>query len=66
MRPWLVMKHFQIDFTEQLVRFDGLAADSVFKQTLVPLNPYGTVPVLTDDDLVVSTSQSQKCGSLNA
>ncbi|PIT10016.1 glutathione S-transferase [Snodgrassella alvi] len=56
MRPWVLMKHFQIVFTEQLVRFDSFAADSVFKQTILPLNPYGTVPVLTDDDLVVSDS----------
>lgn len=56
MRPWLVMKHFQIDFTEHLVRFDSFAPDSVFKQTILPLNPYGTVPVLTDDDLIVSDS----------
>lgn len=56
MRPWLVMKHFQIDFTEIMVRFDNFDADSKFKQTILPLNPYGTVPILLDDELVISDS----------
>ncbi|WP_434777110.1 glutathione S-transferase family protein [Neisseria sp. Ec49-e6-T10] len=54
MRPWVVMKHFDIQFEEKLVRFDSFAADSIFKQTIVPLNQYGTVPVLVDNDLIVT------------
>lgn len=56
MRPWLVMKYFGLPFTEEKVRFDSFTVDSVFKQTILPLNPYGTVPVLTDGDLNITDS----------
>lgn len=56
MRPWLVMKHFDLVFTEKKVRFDSFAADSVFKQTVIPLNPFGTVPILVDGEIKVTDS----------
>lgn len=56
MRPWVVMKHFEIPFTEKLVRFDSMTNDSIFKRTVLPLNPYGTVPFLVVEDLVITDS----------
>lgn len=56
MRPWIVMKHFDLPFTEKLVRFDSFADDSEFKKTILPINIHGTVPILIDGDLVVTDS----------
>lgn len=51
MRPWVLMRHFGIPFTEVRVRFDSFAPDSQFKQTLAQLKaPTGKVPLLVDDD----------------
>jgi glutathione S-transferase len=54
MRPWVLMRQAGIAFDEVMVRFDGFSADSRFKQTITAINPVGQVPVLVDDDLVVS------------
>ena len=54
MRPWVLMRQSGIAFDEVMVRFDGFSADSRFKQTITAINPVGQVPVLVDDDLVVS------------
>lgn len=56
MRAWIVMKHFDIEFNERLVRFDSFDDNSIFKKTILPLNPLGTVPILVDDDLVITDS----------
>lgn len=56
MRPWIVMKYFDIPFMEKWVRFDSFAENSQFKQTILPINPYGTVPILMDNDLVITDS----------
>jgi glutathione S-transferase len=54
MRPWVLMKQAGIAFEEVMVRFDYDAPDSVFRRTIDPLNPAGTVPVLVDDGIVVA------------
>lgn len=53
MRPWVLMKQAGIAFEEVMVRFDTFDEHSKFKQTILPLNPTGTVPVLKDGDIVV-------------
>ena len=56
MRPWVVMKYFDIPFNEKLVKFDSFADDSLFKKTMLSVSKYGTVPILIDGDLVISDS----------
>ena len=56
MRPWVVMKYFDIPFNEKLVKFDSFADDSLFKKTMLAVSKYGTVPILIDGDLVISDS----------
>jgi glutathione S-transferase len=53
MRPWVLMRHFQIPFDEVMVRFDGFEPDSAFKRRIQQVSPTGRVPVLVDDGLVV-------------
>jgi glutathione S-transferase len=53
MRSWVLMRHFGLPFEEVMLRFDGLDADSRFKQALLKVSPAGRVPVLVDGDLVV-------------
>jgi glutathione S-transferase len=51
MRPWVLMRHFGLPFTEVMVKFDSFAPDSRFKQTLAALGvPTGKVPMLIEDD----------------
>jgi glutathione S-transferase len=47
LRPWLVLRHFNISFEEELLRLDGEG----WKQNLIDKTPTGRVPVLVDDDL---------------
>ena len=56
MRPWVVLKYFDIPFNEKLIKFDSFADDSLFKRTMLSVSKYGTVPILIDDDLVISDS----------
>ena len=56
MRPWVVMKYFDIPFNEKLVKFDSFTDDSLFKKTMLAVSKYGTVPILIDGDLVISDS----------
>ncbi|MCO6552317.1 MAG: glutathione S-transferase [Gilliamella sp.] len=56
MRPWVVMKHFGIPFDEKFVRFDNLDDKSAFKATVSSISKYGTVPILVDNDVVISDS----------
>ena len=53
MRPWVLMRQFDIPFEEVMVRFDSFGPDSRFKQTLRGRSPTGKVPLLVDGDLVV-------------
>ena len=53
MRPWVLMRQFNIPFEEQMIRFDSFAAGSAFKQAVARLSPVGKVPVLAHGDLLV-------------
>jgi glutathione S-transferase len=53
MRPWVLMREFGIRFEEVMLRFDSMAAGSVFKQRVLAVSPAGRVPVLVDDGFVV-------------
>ena len=52
LRPWLLMRHAGIEFSEIALRlsFDN---DSEFKRALAPVTPAGRVPVLVDDGFAV-------------
>jgi glutathione S-transferase len=56
MRPWVLMKEADIAFTEQRVRLDNNDAGLQFKQTVLPVNPAGKVPVLIDSLLGTKTA----------
>ncbi len=49
MRPWLVLKHFQIPFEEELLRLSGPG----WKEAIAARSPTGRVPVLLDGDLAI-------------
>ena len=53
MRPWVLMREFDLAFDEVMLRFDGFGADSKFKQAVTRLSPVGKVPLLVDGDLVI-------------
>ncbi len=53
MRPWVLMRQFDIAFDEVMLRFDGFDASSNFKQAIARISPVARVPVLVDGDLVV-------------
>ena len=53
MRPWLVMKHFDLPMDEHLVAFDDFAADGQFKKTMSVMSPTAKVPTLIDQEIVV-------------
>ena len=53
MRPWVLMRQFNIPFGELMIPFDGFDAGSAFKQAITCLSPVGRVPVLLHGDLVV-------------
>ena len=53
MRPWLVLRHFDIVFTEHLIPFDDFKLESPFKQTILAINPTGKVPALKDGELLI-------------
>ena len=50
LRPWLVLKHFNIAFEEEMLLLNG--AD--WKQKLIEATPNGCVPVLVDRDLTIA------------
>lgn len=56
MRPWILMRQAGIAFEEVTLRFDGFDINSNFKQQALALSPVGRVPILVDDDLVISDS----------
>jgi glutathione S-transferase len=53
MRPWVLLRHFNLPFDEVLHRFDSFDAGSRFKQAVTQLSPVGKVPLLVHGDLVV-------------
>ena len=53
MRPWVLLRQFNIPFEELMLRFDGFGPDSQFKQAASRLSPVAKVPVLLHGDLVV-------------
>ena len=52
MRPWVLMRHFGIDFSERALQLGS----AEFAAALAPLTPTRTVPVLIDGELVVGDS----------
>lgn len=58
MRPWLVMEHFQIPYTEHLIPFDDFKPDQNFRQIMKNVSPTGKVPTLQHDGLVIWDSLS--------
>ena len=50
MRPWVLLKEFDIPFEEVMARFDSFEEDSRFKATVAALSPAGKVPILVEDD----------------
>jgi glutathione S-transferase len=52
LRPWLLMRHTGIDFTEVPLRLD-FAEGSPFRKALAAVNPAARVPVLVDDGFAV-------------
>ena len=53
MRPWVLMRTFDIAFDEVMVRFDHFNPDSSFKRRIAEVTPTGRVPVLVDDGLAI-------------
>ena len=53
MRPWVLLRQFNIPFEELMLRFDGFEPGSRFKQAVTRLSPVGKVPVLIHGNLVV-------------
>ena len=49
LRPWLVLRHFEIPFDDELLQLSGEG----FRDVLAERSPTGRVPVLIDGDLVV-------------
>ncbi|TCB49384.1 glutathione S-transferase family protein [Acinetobacter sp. ANC 4779] len=53
MRPWLVLKAFNLPFEEILLPFPLDRGTGTFKQKVRTINPNGKVPVLIDDGLML-------------
>jgi glutathione S-transferase len=54
MRPWVLMRAFEIPFDEVMVRFDDFHQEaSAFKRRVAEVTPTGRVPVLVDDGFAV-------------
>lgn len=49
LRPWLVLRHFDIPFEDEVLQLSGEG----WRETLAKRSPTGKVPVLIDGDLVV-------------
>ena len=49
LRPWLVLRHFNIPFDEEMVLLSGEG----WKETIRKKSPSGKVPVLVDGDVVI-------------
>ena len=53
MRPWVLLRQFNLPFEELMIPFDGFGPESRFKQAARQLSPVAKVPVLLHGDLVV-------------
>ncbi|MGL4812112.1 MAG: glutathione S-transferase, partial [Beijerinckiaceae bacterium] len=53
MRPWLVLKAFDIPFEEILIPFGPTFDDPEWKAKVHAYNPQGKVPALVDGDVTV-------------
>jgi glutathione S-transferase len=54
MRPWVLMRQFQIPFDEVMVRFDDFHGEaSSFKRRIAEVTPTGRVPVLVDNGFAI-------------
>ena len=53
MRPWLVLKAFDLAFEEIQLNFPCERGEGDFKQRVLEINPNGKVPVLIDHDLML-------------
>ena len=53
MRPWVLLRQFNLPFEEIMIPFDGFGPESRFKQAASLLSPVAKVPVLLHGDLVV-------------
>ena len=49
LRPWLVLKHFDIPFEDEVLQLQGEG----FREVLAQRSPTGKVPVLEDGELVI-------------
>jgi glutathione S-transferase len=49
LRPWLVLKHFDIPFEDEVLQLQGEA----FRDVLAQRSPTGKVPVLEDGEMKV-------------
>lgn len=49
LRPWLLLRHFEVTFTE--LRLSLFTAEA--RQKLKPISPTGCVPVLLDEDFAI-------------
>ncbi len=49
LRPWLVLKHFDIPFQDEVLQLGGEG----FREVLAQRSPTGRVPLLIDDELMV-------------
>jgi glutathione S-transferase len=49
LRPWLVLKHFDIPFQDEVLQLGGEG----FRDVLAQRSPTGRVPLLIDDELMV-------------
>lgn len=53
MRPWLVLKAFNLPFQEIMIPFPAQRNTGTFKQDILAINPNGKVPVLVDEGLIL-------------
>ena len=53
MRPWLVLKAFNLPFEEIMLPFPVERNTGTFKQDVLSINPNGKVPVLLDEGLML-------------
>lgn len=53
MRPWLVLKAFDLSFEEVMIAFSEQPYGGAFKQKVLAVNPNGKVPVLLDEGQLV-------------
>lgn len=50
MRPWLVLKAFNLPFDEVMIEFSEQPYGGAFKQAVLAVNPNGKVPVLVHEE----------------